>query len=147
MTDSIMKAYEAFTNPDPQVLNLTMCDSKYGLFEVGDVIRGHNYGGLGKITSINSMATSNTSMVSTVRVLQTDDIGITKARFAERDMNSDGRYQDMEVTILPIPTKEKKAVEDWTHNDSVYDQEVRGTWGKGEEVYRCLLYTSQIPRD
>ena len=135
MTDSIMKAYEAFTNPDPQVLNLTMCDSKYGLFEVGDVIRGHNYGGLGKITSINSMATSNTSMVSTVRVLQTDDIGITKARFAERDMNSDGRYQDMEVTILPIPTKEKKAVEDWTPNDSVYEQEVRGTWGKGEEVY------------
>ena len=135
MTESIMKAYEAFTKPATQVINLTMCDSKYGLFEPGDVIRGYNYGGLGKITSINSLATSNTSMVSTVRVLQTDDIGITKARMAERDMNSDGRYQDMEVTIIPIPTKEKKGVEDWTPNDSVYEQEVRGTWGKGEETF------------
>ena len=135
MSQSIMKAYEAFTAPAPQTLNLTMCDKKYGLFEVGDVIRGHNYGGLGEITSINSTATSNTSMVSTVQMMQTDDIGITRKRYVERDMNSDGRYQDMQVTITPIPTKEAMGIESWTVNDSVFEQEIRGTWGSGEEVY------------
>ncbi len=135
VTQSVLDAYKAFTEPEPQVVKLTMCDEQYGLFAEGDVIRGQNYGGLGTITSINSSATSNSSIVSTVSVLQTDDIGNTRRRFVEKDMNAKGRYKDMEVTIMPLPTKESKGIEYFTPNDSVYEQEQRGNWGSGDQKH------------
>ncbi len=135
VTQSIMDAYNAIVTPEPQVIKLTMCDSKYNLFAVGDVIRGQNHGGLGKIISVNSSATQATTIVSTATYLQTDDIGNTRRRRVEKDMNADSRFMDMEVTITPLPTKEAKGIENFTPQDSVYEQEAKGTWGTGDQKH------------
>lgn len=129
--DNILGAYNTWADPEPQMLNLTMCDSKYGLFAVGDVIRGINYGGLGKITKIISSEAS--SIVSTALYTITDDIGGTQRRYLEKNMNENGRYQDMVIELKPIPTKEASGVESWTPQDSVREQEIRGHEGEGDE--------------
>lgn len=100
---------------------------------MGDVIRGQNYGGLGKITAVNSTATQASTVVSTIPFLQTDDVGNLKRRYVQQDLNADGRFQDMEVTLTPFATKESNGIETWTPNDEVYQQEQRGYYGKGEE--------------
>jgi len=128
---NIMDTYNEWADPEPQVLTLTMCDSKYGLFAVGDVIKGINYGGLGKITKIESSVAS--SIVSTALYTITDDVGETRKRYLEKNMNEDGRYQDMVIEIKPIPTQEAKGVENWTPQDAVREQEMRGYKGTGEE--------------
>ena len=129
---NIMDTYNAWADPDPQLITLTMCDSKYGLFAVGDVIRGINYGGLGKITEIVSTDTS--SIVSNALYTITDDKGETKKRYFEKNMNKDSRYQDMVIKIKPIPTKEN-GVESFTPQDAVREQEKRGPIGKGDEEF------------
>jgi|LWDU01.1.fsa_nt_gi hypothetical protein len=131
--DKLMDTYKEFTDPPLQTINLTMCDSQYGLFAVGDVIRGVNYGGLGTISEI--LSTEATSIVSTALYTITDDIGITRRTLQERDGNSTGRYQDMVVTIKPIATKEANAVETFTPQDSVREQEIKGYWGVAPEKY------------
>jgi hypothetical protein len=129
--DNILGAYNTWADPEPQILNLTMCDSKYGLFAVGDVIRGINYGGLGKITEI--ISSEDSSMVSTALYTITDDVGGTQRRYLEKNMNVNGRYQDMVIELKPIPTKEAKGVESFTPQDSIREQEIRGYEGKGDE--------------
>ena len=128
---TIMDAYNEWGNPPTQLLNLTMCDSKFGLFAEGDVIRGIHFGGLGKILKVHS--TEDTSIVSTVLTTETADMGDTRERLREENMNADGRFQDMLVEIKPIPTKEADGVEDWTKNDAVREQAIYGHWGVGKE--------------
>ena len=128
---NIMDTYNEWGNPPTQLLNLTMCDSKYGLFVEGDVIRGIHFGGLGKILKVHS--TEDTSIVSTVLTTETADMGDTRERLREENMNADGRFQDMLVEIKPIPTKEADGVEDWTKNDAVREQAIYGHWGVGKE--------------
>jgi len=128
---TIMDAYNEWGNPPTQLLNLTMCDSKYGLFAVGDVIRGIHFGGLGEIIQVVSK--EDTSIVSTVLTTETADMGDTRERLREENMNADGRFQDMLVEIKPIPTKEADGVEDWTKNDAVREQAIYGHWGVGKE--------------
>ena len=129
---NIMDTYNEWADPDPQLINLTMCDSKYGLFAVGDVIRGINYGGLGKITEIISSDAS--SIVSNALYTITDDKGETLKRYFEKNMNADARYQDMVIKIKPIPTKES-GIETFTPQDSVREQEIKGPIGKGDEEF------------
>ena len=128
---NIMDTYNEWGNPPTQLLNLTMCDSKFGLFAEGDVIRGIHFGGLGKILKVHS--TEDTSIVSTVLTTETADMGDTRERLREENMNADGRFQDMLVEIKPIPTKEADGVEDWTKNDAVREQAIYGHWGVGKE--------------
>jgi hypothetical protein len=128
---NIMDTYNEWGNPPTQLLNLTMCDSKYGLFVEGDVIRGIHFGGLGKILKVHSK--EDTSIVSTVLTTETADMGDTRERLREENMNADGRFQDMLVEIKPIPTKEADGVEDWTKNDAVREQAIYGHWGVGKE--------------
>ena len=135
--DSTMKSlkdtYEEFLAPPEQVITLTMCDTNYGLFKKGDIIRGQNYGGLGKITEVAN--TANSSIVSTQLYTITDDSGQTRQTYAEKDMNENGRFKDMTVTLEPIPTKESKGIEFFTPNDGVREQEMKGYWGTAPENY------------
>ena len=128
---NIMDTYNEWADPEPQLITLTMCDSKYGLFAVGDVIRGINYGGLGKITEI--VSTDASSIVSNALYTITDDKGETKKRYFEKNMNADVRYQDMVIKIKPIPTKEN-GIESFTAQDAVREQEIRGPIGTGDEA-------------
>jgi hypothetical protein len=130
---NIMDHYnDIFVTPKAQVINMTMCDSKYGLFAVGDVIRGTRKG-LGTITKVDKIVSS--SMVSMMNYSLTDDRGLIEHRYEEVDSNSSGRYKDMEITLTPIATPEASNIESWVINDAVYEQEVSGTTGSGEEVY------------
>jgi len=144
---TIMDAYNEWGNPPTQLLNLTMCDSKYGLFAVGDVIRGIHFGGLGEIIQVVSK--EDTSIVSTVLTTETADMGDTRERLREENMNADGRFQDMLVEIKPIPTKEADGVEDWTKNDAVREQAIYGHWGVGKEKQKNYMTkgveTFQLP--
>ena len=63
----------------------------------------------------------------------TDDKGETLKRYFEKNMNADARYQDMVIELKPIPTKEANGVESWTPQDSVREQEIRGSEGEGDE--------------
>lgn len=130
VADNLVDTYEKFSNPDPYILKLTLCDSNYKLFEEGDVIRGTNFGGLAKIVSVNAEATMATSMVSTILTAQTDDIGQTRQRYKEVDLNAVGRYMDMEVGVLPIATMEAQGPEKFIINDTVYEQEKVGKYGQ-----------------
>lgn len=127
---NIMDTYNEWADPEPQLITLTMCDSKYGLFVVGDVIRGINYGGLGTIIEV--VSTEASSIVSNALYTITDDSGGTKKRYFEKNMNTDGRYQDMVIKIKPIPTKES-GIESFTAQDAVREQEIRGPIGKSAE--------------
>jgi hypothetical protein len=130
---NIMDHYnDIFVTPKAQVINMTMCDSKYGLFTVGDVIRGER-GGLGIITKVDKIVV--TSMVAMMNYTLTDDRGETKLKYQEVDSNSSGRYKDMEITLTPIATKEASNIESWVINDAVYEQEARGIWGTAAENY------------
>ena len=144
---TIMDAYNEWGNPATQLLNLTMCDSKYGLFAVGDVIRGIHFGGLGEIIQVVSK--EDTSIVSTVLTTETADMGDTRERSFQKNMNADGRFQDMLVEIKPIPTKEADGVEDWTKNDAVREQAIYGHWGVGKEKQKNYMTkgveTFQLP--
>jgi len=126
MMDSLVEAYNKLTNPEPYTLNLTMCDQNYGLFTTGDVIGGKSFGGLAEIVSVNSQATLATSIVSTILTTQTDDTGLTRERFKEVDVNSTGRYMDMEVDVIPLSNPEDDGVKSFTVNDTVYEMEKAG---------------------
>jgi hypothetical protein len=130
---NIMDHYnDIFVTPKAQVINMTMCDSKYGLFAVGDVIRGER-GGLGQITKVDKVVV--TSMVAMMNYTLTDDLGNVELKYEEVDSNSSGRYKDMEITLTPIATAEASNIESWVINDAVYEQQARGTWGSAAENY------------
>ena len=130
MMDSLQEVYNKLILPEPYTLRLTMCDQNYGLFTTGDVIAG-NIGGLAEIVSVNSEATLATSMVSTIRTTQTDDVGEVRQRFKEVDTNSNGRYMDMEVSVLPISNPENEGTETFIVNDTVFEQEKTGRRNAG----------------
>jgi len=130
MMDSLEEAYNKLTNPEPYTLKLTMCDQNYGLFTEGDAITGVSFGGLAEIVSVNSQATVATSMVSTILTTQTDDTGETRERFKEVDINSNGRYMDMEVDVIPLSNPEDDGIKSFTVNDTVYELEKKGKFNQ-----------------
>jgi hypothetical protein len=121
------KTLQEFTAPDPVLVSLTMVDTDYGQFGVGDIIAGEKYGSLGKIISVNAEATSATTMEDTRTILITDDAGNQKAVTEVFNPNAEERWLDMQVELSPIRTLD--GFNDWMPGDDVLEMEKRGQSG------------------
>jgi hypothetical protein len=132
----LLESFTDILTPANTVVKLTQCDTKYGLFEVDDVIGGEVYGGIGTIVEVDTESIKPTVMSSTVSTWKTDDIGLTKFVTEPYDPNGPKgkeRWWDMTVTLTPYRTVD--GLNPFITGDTVYEMEQRGTTVDGAKNY------------
>ena len=129
----LLESFTDILTPANTVVKLTQCDTKYGIFEVDDVIGGEVYGGIGTIVEIDADSFKPTVMNSTITVVRTDDIGLTSKVTEPYNPNEDGRWQDMVVTLTPYRTVD--GLNPFITGDTVYEMEQRGSTVDGGKNY------------
>jgi len=121
------KALTDLVAPPPVTVSLTMVDTRYGMFEEGDVIAGEKYGSLGTVKSINTESMIATTMSDTRNVIITDDAGEQKVITETYDPNAEERWLDIELEVTPIRTLDGN--NPWMPGDDVLEMEKRGARG------------------
>ena len=113
------------------VVNVTSHDTDYKKFEVGDILMGETYGGIGEILEIQSE--SQVIMEREVKVPATDDIGNITEVTQIIDDNSAGRWLDMKLLIGP--KKSPNAMDAFFPGEWLGDCEVKGKLADGRPNY------------
>jgi hypothetical protein len=113
------------------VVNVTSHDTNYEKFEVGDILMGESYGGIGEILEIQSE--SQVIMEREVKVPSTDDAGNITETTQIIDDNSAGRWLDMKLLIGP--KKSPNAMDAFWPGEWVGDCEIKGKLADGSPNY------------
>tara|TARA_B100000029_G_scaffold460957_1_gene492340 strand:- start:29 stop:2020 length:1992 start_codon:yes stop_codon:yes gene_type:complete len=135
---NLLNKLKEIITPNDVKVNLTQVDTKYEKFVAGDIISGKRYGSLGEIRSVNSSATTATSMKGQKVIKVIDDLGeplkdkegnIIEV-LEEIDLNPDERWVDMEIMVKPM--RGVDGYNPWTPGDTVLEMEKRGNFGNSE---------------
>ena len=113
------------------VVNVTSHDTNYKKFEVGDILMGESYGGIGEILEIQNE--SQVIMEREVKVPSTDDAGNITETTQIIDDNSAGRWLDMKLLIGP--KKSPNAMDAFFPGEWLGDCEVKGKLADGSPNY------------
>ena len=113
------------------VVNVTSHDTNYKKFEVGDVLMGETYGGVGEILEIQNE--NQVIMEREVKVPSTDDAGNITETTQIIDDNSAGRWLDMKLLIGP--KKSPNAMDAFFPGEWLGDCEIKGKLADGSPNY------------
>jgi len=108
-------AFKDIFQPDPVSLTVEV-NSGYGLFQVGDIIKGFDSGAVGKISKI--VETKQSQRIRTTYKFIKNDFGdITQIQKVSFDTNENGVWQNMKLEYTPLGDPTNR----FAPNEKVYE--------------------------